>query len=57
MSNQRLTEIAERIDELNTRMGECLDQWWTPALEVEMAAMEKEYDLLFAEAESLGVKA
>ena len=57
MSNQRLTQIAARIDQLNIRMGECLDQWWTPALEVEMAAMEKEYDLLFTEAALLGVEA
>ena len=56
MTDQRLLQIADRIDALNTRMGECLDQWWTPALEVEMAAMEKEYDLLFAEAASLGVE-
>ena len=56
MSNQRLLEIDARINELNTRMGECLDTWWTPALEDEMVAIEKEYDLLFAEAASLGVE-
>lgn len=56
MSNQRLTQIAERIDELNTRMSECLDQWWTPALEVVMVAIEKEYDLLFIEAALLDVE-
>jgi hypothetical protein len=55
MSNNRLTQIAERLDELNARMAECLGQWETPALTEEMDAMEREYDALFAEAESLGV--
>lgn len=56
MSNQRLLQIAERIDELNTRMGECLNQWETPELTIEMDAICDEYDLLFAEAASLGVE-
>lgn len=55
MSNDRLTQIAERIDELNTRMGECMDQWETPELTAEMDAIVREYDALFAEAAELGV--
>ncbi len=56
MADNRLSQIAARIDELNTQMGECLYQCWTPALEVEMVAIEKEYDLLFAEAALLGIE-
>ena len=55
MSNQRLTEIAARLDIINSRMEECLDQWETPALTIEMDAMVAEYDLLFTEAALLGV--
>jgi hypothetical protein len=57
MSETRLLEIAERLDILNDRMGVLLNAWVTPESEAEMQAIEKEYDLLFDEAEILGVSA
>jgi len=54
MSDARLLEIAHRLDTLNDRMAVLLDAWVTPESEAEMQDMEKEYDLLFAEYESLG---